>query len=128
MRLTLSIALSFVLAASSGQAAVTGYVLDAEGRPIAGATVAAIERESDEQAGRRRLARLPRPALATVTTASDGAFRFDLKEPFAWVQASAAGFVPVLQDADELVPVHLTLEPRATRRGTVTASGGPVRQ
>jgi len=89
-----------LLATPAFAASLRGRVL-LDGRPVAGATVAAIPQEESLDAARREARGEPEPsALATVATSATGEFDLRVAAPegrdvFFRVRVSAAGAVPV---------------------------------
>lgn len=74
------LSLFLLLAATSASAAITGSVIDEDGKPIAGATVRAFAAEPS-QPYRLRMVRgeFVRQPAASVNTRSDGGFSIDPK-------------------------------------------------
>jgi hypothetical protein len=106
-------------------AAVSGRVLDPQGRPIAGAAVSGYAREDLLARADRLAAGRPREALARARSGADGGFRLDGNPAVAWVQAEAEGRAPAAAAARGAA-LTLTLPPAQPRRGTVHAGGRPV--
>ena len=82
-------------------AAVTGYTLDANGKPIPRARIRAFALEPSEVFNARLMSDAPEPtALATVQSGDDGAFRIDVRrEPVVTLVVDAAGYAPEVFDA-----------------------------
>jgi len=112
---------------SSLFSAIRGVVIDAEGKPISGATVNAYPTRSDQHT-RLGSADATRPTLAASTTATDGSFTIDVKGvSFAHVQFSKPGFAP----AGRNVPVEWDLSGVMLRNARsvpirVARSGKPI--
>lgn len=123
---TIVLAAAAVGIGSMGEAAVSGRVLGADGSPIPGATVEALEHESAEETGERRAAGRSRTPVLTATSAADGSFTIESTRPFAWVQASAAGHAPAIALADDNAPLQIRLTRAPLRRAVLTAGGKPV--
>ena len=89
-----------LLATTPAAASLRGKVL-LDGRPVAGATIAAIPQEEPLDAARREARGEPEPApLATVTSSATGEFELRVAAPqgsevLFRVQVSAAGAVPM---------------------------------
>ena len=111
---------------AAAQAAVSGRVLAPDGKPVAGATVDALARESSEEQGDRHAAGRARSPLATARTGADGTFRIDSTRPVAGVEARADGFVPAHASVTGDGPLTLTLRRAAVKRGVIRAKGRPV--
>ncbi len=111
-------------------ASITGVVINPDGQPVAGANVSLCAPESIEARRGRLLSKTPeRPAIATMTTDSQGTFRFDSPkdQPVVDVRIAANGFAPdavrLLADDDAGA---IALTPASMQRGTITANGKPV--
>src|SRR5688500_18501122 len=110
-------------------AAITGHVIDDEGKPIAGARVRAIALAPFEVSHARILSSAPEPvALTTAETDQRGAFRIDTKrEPVVALLIDAPGHTPVqteVADGEEAGAFMLRKAPM--KKGRVTANGKPV--
>lgn len=111
-------------------AAITGTVINADGLPVAGATVSLFAPETIE-ARRARLvsSAVVRTPLVTATTGSNGGFSIDTPkgQPLLDLRIEAAGFAPestrVVPD-EEIGAQPLVAAPAKT--GTITANGKPV--
>lgn len=121
-------AVALALLALDAAAAVNGYVLDEDGKPIAGARVRAIALETTDAQFERLVSPSPEPvALATAQTDEKGAFRLDTKkQPVVSLLIDAPGRAPELDDvADGDTPTYV-LRAATTKKGRVTAGGKPV--
>lgn len=126
----LLILLSCLTVAIPSTAAVTGTVMNADGRPVAGARVTAYALETVEA---RRVRHLSEPSdrkpLVSTETATSGKFSIELPKEtaVAQLQILAAGYAPHSRRVErdgELAGVPLTTaEPKS---GRVTAGGKPV--
>ena len=138
MKLTaLLLALSAVVpagdAAPEAALAITGRVLDADGRPLAGAEVALARVPGPAERRRLSLAGEPHPAPAlTVATGADGRFRLVAPAPGMWtVRVAARDLVPLeapllpLVEPVALPDARLAADPGLAVR-VVDASGRPV--
>lgn len=130
MRTRLSVVFAAALAvALSSSAAVTGVVVDARSKPVAGATISLFPVESPLQKFDRMLtATDERTPLVRVTAQSDGTFSVEAPHPGAYVvHVTAAGFVP-----DSLTVEHdealgsVVLATADLREGTLTYAGKRV--
>lgn len=122
--------LFLVLAVSvTANAAITGTVVDADQKPIAGATIRAYAAEGSAAMRARLVAgKLDREPLVTTQSAENGAFSIELKSPVA-VDMSIEGpgsrhmtFVTV--DGDDLGVIIFA--PAPTRTWRITSGGKPV--
>jgi protocatechuate 3,4-dioxygenase beta subunit len=116
---------------SLASAAVTGYAVNSDGQPIAGAKVSLFAPEPLDARRARLLSATPqRAALATAESGTTGRFTIEApKEAPAVVdvQVEARGFAPSLERMerdDDAGAIALT--PAAEKRGTITAAGKPV--
>lgn len=110
-------------------AAVAGYVVDEDGKPLKGARVRAVALETTEQWNARLLSDKPEPvALATAETDERGAYQVDTKrQPVVALIISAPGRSYFYRDvADGEDAGTTSLAPMQPRRGRVTAGGKPV--
>ena len=110
-------------------AAVTGYVVDEDGKPLKGARVRAVALETTDQWNARLLSDKPEPVpLAAAETDERGAFQVDTKrQPVVALIVSAPGRSYGYRDvADGDAAGTFSLAPMPTRRGRVTAGGKPV--
>lgn len=122
------VAIALALVTLDGSAAVSGYVLDPDGKPIAGARVRAVAlATADEQFERYRSASPEPVALAAAQTDGKGAFRLDTKrQPVVTLLIDAPGRLPLREEvADGDTPVFI-LRSVAFKKGRVTANGKPV--
>jgi protocatechuate 3,4-dioxygenase beta subunit len=108
--------------------AVEGYVVDPEGRPVAGAEVRVIEAAADPMS---RFLSQDEPELA-ATSAADGYFRIEDRRPgeSVDVDASRAGYAPAQASGVQVPPdppIRLELKPSAAVEGrTVDPDGKPI--
>jgi len=121
--------LAFLLLVSSPAfGAITGTVVRDDGRPAAGAQVAAFALESSEQERARWLAADPvRKALAAAIVDSEGNFALDPKVAVADLRFEVAGLPAVGMRAaanEDFGVVRIDAAPMT--RGTVTANGKPL--
>jgi hypothetical protein len=124
------LAIVFALIVSTNvHAAITGTVVDADAKPIAGATIRAYTAE-DSSAMRARIiaGKLDREPVATVQSAENGSFSIELKSPAAVdvvieAPAHSRATIPTV-DGDDLGAI--TLGPPPTRMLKVTSGGKPV--
>lgn len=110
-------------------AAISGYVIDENGKPLAGARVRAISMTTSEVTNVRLMSSAPEPeALATVQTNDQGAFRIDVKrQPVVNLLIDLPGYAPVSdfvvdgQDAGAFL-----LRSAPMKKGRIIAGGKPV--
>ena len=109
-------------------AAVTGYVVDEDGKPLAGVRVRAVAPESLEALHDRLASATPElVAIGEAQTGSDGAFRIDVKRhPVVTLLAEGSGRVPATFDAVDGDAATLQLIAAPARTGRITANGKPV--
>jgi hypothetical protein len=123
---TLLFLLSFALPTL---AAVTGSVMTAEGKPLAGARVSLYASESGAARRARLLSAEPEAVpLSSTQTDAKGAFSLESpKAPVADLRVAMRGYAPTLRrverDEEALAIVLTKAEPQI---GTVTAGGKPV--
>ncbi|HEX7681875.1 MAG TPA: carboxypeptidase-like regulatory domain-containing protein, partial [Thermoanaerobaculia bacterium] len=127
-------AIAFALSASlticaAAHAAITGSVVDLEGKPIAGATVRAFAAEgSDAMRARLVAGKIERDPVASVQSAENGSFSIELKTPGAvdlTVDAPSHRRTTIATvDGDDLGSVVLALP--STRTVRITSGGKPV--
>ena len=115
------------LLASPLAASIRGTVI-AHGKPVANAKVVAYTAERGEPMVARVLARQPRPELAAVKSAADGAFTLPIDGAGAVVlRVEAPGFTTAYSDealGDDDVVINLA--PKTTRDYTLRLPGGPL--
>src|SRR5438132_8819774 len=119
------IAITLLLAASAAQAAVTGTIVNEEGKPIAGATVQSFASEDSRALRARLLSKSPdRPPSATVQSAENGSFSVTPKTALTDIAIAVGGRqviglqLPDGEDAGTIVvPSH------ASRRVRVLGDG-----
>ncbi|HYM60820.1 MAG TPA: carboxypeptidase regulatory-like domain-containing protein [Thermoanaerobaculia bacterium] len=127
-RAVVATALILILAVP-GFAAMTGSVMDADGKPIAGAKVSLFAPETVDARIARIFSREPqRAAIASTTSDSRGGFSLDTpKLAVVHLRVEAAGYAPdtirLLND-DEAGAI--VLSPAPAKKGSVTANGKPV--
>ncbi|HEX2835748.1 MAG TPA: carboxypeptidase regulatory-like domain-containing protein [Thermoanaerobaculia bacterium] len=123
------VSLALALFALPSLAAITGSVMTADGKPVAGARVSTYGDESPDARFARLLSDQPeRVPLATTQTDAKGAFSIESpKSPTANLRVSLHGYAPdtrsVEREEDGLVFI---LEKVELRSGTVKAGGKPV--
>lgn len=116
--------------ASPALAALTGTVMNADGKPVAAARVSAFALETGEARRIRLLSDKPeRTALSTAQTSDDGRFSLDWpkEHAVAMMQIEAAGYAPHsirVERDDEVGALSLTIA--APKTGRITAAGKPV--
>jgi uncharacterized GH25 family protein len=126
-RLLLTTALFFLALPTMG--AISGTVIDGEGRPIAAAKVSIFAMETRQSRVAGLLSKTPeRTPLATAATNADGAFVLaSPSEAVVDLQADARGYAPrgtrVERNDDDVV---LMLPNAAAKQGSVTVDGKPV--
>ncbi|HSY49569.1 MAG TPA: carboxypeptidase-like regulatory domain-containing protein [Thermoanaerobaculia bacterium] len=126
--ITLALTAALTICATT-YAAITGATVDADGKPIAGATISAYAAEGSAAMRARLLAgKLDREPLATTKSAENGSFSIDLKSPAAidvTIEAPAHGPTTIATvDGDDLGMIVLsTPTPRKLR---VTSGGKAV--
>lgn len=127
-------AIAFALTVSlticaAAHAAITGSVVDLEGKPIAGATVRAFAAEGSDAIRARLVAgKIERDPVASVQSAENGSFSIELKTPGAVdVTIDAPSHrrttIPTV-DGDDLGSVVLASP--STRTVRITSGGKPV--
>ena len=110
-------------------AAITGFVIDETGKPIAGARVRAFALESSDAATARLLSDTPEPTpVASAQTDDKGAFRIEAKQqPVVTLVVDAPGRALFTDDvADGTNTGAFLLRKAAAKQGRITASGRPV--
>jgi hypothetical protein len=127
-------AITFVLTASltlcaAAHAAITGSVVDPEGKPIAGATIRAFAAEgSDAMRARLVAGKIERDPIASVQSAENGSFSIELKTPAAvdvTIDAPSRRRITLpTVDGDDIGSI--VLAPPTTRMFRVTSGGKPV--
>ncbi len=124
---------SFVLSSLIAplRAAVTGTVINIDGKPVTGAKVSLFAPELIAAQGPRMLSDEPqRKPLATMATDSGGKFTFDVPkdQTVVDVRVEAAGYAPGgirLNAADDDAGAMMLAQAPSVR-GTITANGKPV--
>ena len=118
-----------VAAAIPSSAAITGYVMSSDGKPIAGAKVEVFSLEPLEAARARLLSSAPeRVALKTAETDAKGKFTLESpKDPVVQLRVSAKGYAPESTriERDEEAGA-LALQPAQVKSGRIIANGKPV--
>lgn len=121
---------SFLAVASPAFAALTGTVMNADGKPVAEARISAFALESAEVRRVRLLSDKPeRIPLSTAQTSDTGRFSLDWpkEHAVAMMQIEAPGYAPHsirVERDDEAGALSLTLA--APKTGKITAAGKPV--
>lgn len=120
--------LSLLVCSLDAVAAVTGHVVDDDGKPLAGARVRAIALESQDAFHARLASGTPEPvALAETQTNDAGAFRVDTKRTaVVTLVIDAPGRVPAIEDVVDGDEATFQLRAAAMKTGRVTAGGKPV--
>lgn len=117
--------------ATTASAAVTGYVVNGDGQPIAGAKVSLLAPETIDARRTRLVSTTPeRTALATVESGSTGKFSLEAPKDAPAVVAlrvEARGFAPSIQaiERDDDTGA-IALSTASDKRGTINAAGKPV--
>jgi uncharacterized GH25 family protein len=122
------LAVSLFLVSLPGRGAITGTVIGSDGRPLAGARVAAFALETaEEQRARWVSSDLLRRPLVTVVSDSNGRFAIDPKVPVADLRIEIAGepAASVRAAANEDAGV-LEVPTQALVRAVITANGKPL--
>ena len=122
-------ALFLVLSSFDLAAAITGFVIDENGKPIAGARVRALAPESSDVASARVLSTKPElEPIVTAQTGDDGAYRLDVKrQPVVSLVIDKDGYTPSLLEAADGIDAGVTqLRATTSKKGKVTAAGKPV--
>src|SRR5881394_3789526 len=107
--------------AATANAAITGSIVDADSKPIAGATVRAYAAEGSAAMRARLVAgKLDREPVASVKSAENGSFSIDLKTPAAVdvvIEASALSPTTISTvDGDDLGVIVLSAPSTRTIR------------
>lgn len=115
----------------TASAAVTGYVVNSDGQPIAGAKVSLLAPETIDARRARLVSATPeRAALATAESGSTGKFSLEAPKDAPAVVALrvvARGFSPTIQQLERDDDAGaIALSAAADKRGTITAAGKPV--
>ena len=114
---------------AAAHAAITGSIVDLDGKPIAGATVRAFAAEGSDAMRARLLAgKIEREPLASVQSAENGSFSIELKTPGAVdvtidAPSRRRTTIPTV-DGDDLGSIILA--PPSTRTVRVTSGGKAV--
>ncbi len=122
-------ALALVFCGIDLAAAVSGYVIDENGKPLAGARVRTVSLTTTEVTNVRLMSSAPEPvALATAETNDQGAFRIDAKrEPVVSLLIDLPGYAPVADVvADGQDAGAFLLRTAPLKKGRITANGKPV--
>ncbi|MCU1348020.1 MAG: hypothetical protein JWO56_1050, partial [Acidobacteria bacterium] len=130
-RLSLFVLALLFLTVTTSFAAVTGYAVNRDGQPIAGASISLYAPETIEASRARLLSGKPqRDALASSASGSSGRFTIEAPKdapPFVDLRIDAKGFGPSqlrVERDDDLGAIALV--PAEPKRGTVSAGGKPV--
>src|SRR5688500_14919804 len=122
-------ALALVFCGLDLAAAISGYVIDENGKPLAGARVRTVALTTSDVTNARLMSSAPEPvALATTQSDDQGAFRIDAKrQPVVSLLIDLPGYAPV---ATDVVDGHdagaFLLRTAPMKKGRVTAGGKPV--
>lgn len=122
-------AIALVFCSFELAAAVTGHVIDDDGKPLAGVRVRVVALSTAEANYTRHLSSTPEPvALATTTTDERGAFRIDSKgQPVVTLIVDTPGRAVRATDVvDGADAGTFLLRTAPMQRGRVTAGGKPV--
>jgi protocatechuate 3,4-dioxygenase beta subunit len=124
----LTITLALLLVSPLLHAAITGSVIDANGNPVAGATVRAFKVETRPDLLRRIVSgKIDLEPLATAKTSDTGDFRLDkVGQPTVDVVAEAAGRETIARFTADGEDLTLMMREAKPRRLKVTANGKPV--
>ena len=111
--------------------ALTGRVIDRDGKPIAGAGLAAAQTGAEGAAARRDAINSMNGELdELVRTAADGTFTLRLQEGKYDLFVTARGYAPSTLRAREVSastkPLEIELEPGVEISGRVTRGGAPI--
>src|SRR5205085_4050526 len=125
---TCALPISLLLVSPLLHAAITGSVIDANGNPVAGATVRAFKVETRPDLLRRMVSgKIDLEPLATAKTSDTGDFRLDkVGQPTVDVVAEAAGRETVARFTADGEELTLMMREAKPRRLKVTANGKPV--
>jgi protocatechuate 3,4-dioxygenase beta subunit len=124
----LTITLALLLVAPLLHAAITGSIVDANGNPVAGATVRAYTVETRPDVLRQMVSgKTELQPLASAKTSDSGDFRLDkVGQPTVDVVAELAGHETVTRFTADGEDVTLMMRDAKPRRIKVTAAGKPV--
>ncbi|HEY8713075.1 MAG TPA: carboxypeptidase regulatory-like domain-containing protein, partial [Thermoanaerobaculia bacterium] len=129
MRRLLYIASVCLSAAMPASAAITGYVMNNDGQPIAGAKVESFAIETLDAERARFVSTTPeRKALGNVESDAEGRFTLESpKDPVVVLRVNATGYAPasLRVERDEEAGA-LVLSPAEMKTGRITANGKPV--
>ena len=125
VRLAVSVLL-VIWAVPSVEAAVTGRVLASDGRPLAGARVAAFALEASLERSSRLVSGRARVPVASAASAADGSFRLETALAVVDLEAAATGFQPAFARVADGERAVLALRNAPTVKGQVVAAGRPV--
>jgi hypothetical protein len=123
----IAVTLALLLVANAAAASIRGTVVGG-GRAVANAKISAYALESAKETITRAVANLPRLALATTTSAADGAFTLPIDGAgCVAVYVDAATFAPsfteaALGDGDVLI----SLAPKRSAEITLRSPAGPL--
>ncbi len=115
--------------AASATASITGTLVHADGKPVAGATVRVYPAETTRQARARLVSAKPeREPLVTATTKDDGAFSIDTKGNAVVEVVVEVGGRPHMSMplADGIDTGPMVLREATSRTVKVTSAGKPV--
>ncbi len=125
-----ALAALFVTSSSTvAHAAITGTIIDMDGKPVAGATIRAFASESSAALRARLMAgKADRDPGATAKSSDSGSFTIDLKSsPAVDLEIEASDHPPTTiatVDGDDIGVIQLAAQPVAKIR--VTSGGKPV--
>lgn len=129
MRRIISFAALCFAAALPAMAVITGYVMNVDGQPIAGAKLEAVALETTDATRARLLSTAPeRKALTSGTADAKGKFTLESpKDPVVIVRVTASGYAPASfrAERDEEAGA-LILNQADMKTGRITANGKPV--
>jgi hypothetical protein len=122
------LAISIFVSSLAARGAITGTVVDGDGRAIASAKVAAFALETSEEQRTRWVSADPvRKPLVTAVTGANGSFAIDPKVAVAELRVEVAGQPAIgVRAANGEDAGVLQVPPQALVRATVTANGKPL--
>ncbi|HVS31483.1 MAG TPA: carboxypeptidase regulatory-like domain-containing protein [Thermoanaerobaculia bacterium] len=126
---TVIAAIVICLSAPCASAAISGFVVTEQGRPVAGARVVARGVERPEDRNTRMIAHTAEPApFATTTTDAAGAFQIATgSASVAMLAVEANGYAPARELAAAAdTEILVSLREERPRSGTIRSSSGPI--